>query len=164
MNVRLATVADANSIWDVHVSAIRELCVSDYSLPQIVAWSGPKRPEDYHRPIFEQRLLVAEAEDRIAGFGEFGTKEIHALYVHPHFTRKGVGTLLFQRLIAELESRGVAHITLEASLTSVPFYRAMGCTAGAPFNHCLRSGVEIPCVRMTFDMAPKNSGPAATST
>ncbi|HRE83999.1 MAG TPA: GNAT family N-acetyltransferase [Opitutaceae bacterium] len=153
MNLRLATLDDAASIWDVHVNAIRVLCASDYTPRQITAWLEPKKPSDYHRPISEQRIFVAEFSGCLAGFGEFGTKEIHAIYVHPRFARRKVGTLLFHRLIAELGSRGVLRISLDASLTSVPFYLALGCTAGEAVTHCLRSGVEILCIQMIFELS-----------
>ncbi|MEO6876570.1 MAG: GNAT family N-acetyltransferase, partial [Opitutaceae bacterium] len=126
----------------------------DYSPEQIEAWTGPKRPEHYFDSIRGQRLILAEQRGRIAGFGDIsGTRdEICAVYVSPDFQRQGIGRALFRHITQELKARGFADAWLDASLTSVPFYQAMGCVTGAKQLHPFRPGVSIPCVRMTIEL------------
>jgi putative acetyltransferase len=131
--------------------AIRELCAADYTPEQIEAWTYPKKPEHYVSPITNGQVFVAEIDGRLVGFSEFSEDEIRAVYVHPKFARKGIGSALFRRVAEELMLRGVVKAWLHASLTSVPFYSAMGCRAGEKLSHLLSSGMEIPCVLMTIE-------------
>ena len=163
MKIRPATVEDAPSVWETHVSAIRILCRDAYTPEQIEAWAGPRKPEDYRKPITDGQLFVAEVAGRVVGFGEFSKEEVRAVYVHPEFGRRGIGTALFRRVVEALGKLGVEKASLDASITSVPFYLAMGCKAGVQQIHRLGSGVEIPCVPMTVEIRnPPNRFPKPT--
>ena len=153
MKIRSAKIEDAPFVWETHVNAIRILCRGAYTPAQIEAWAGPRTPEDYLDPISNGRMFVAEVDGRVVGFGEFMKEEIRALYVHPDYTRKGIGRALFQHIVEEMKARDIEKAWLHASLTSVPFYSAMGCTRGEEQNHCLSSGVEISCIPMETKIA-----------
>lgn len=152
LKIRTAEAADAPAVWRAHVEAIRVLCRGDYAAAEIEAWAGPRKPEDYLGQISGGRIFVAEADGKIAGFAEFSGEEIRAVYVRPEFVRGGVGRALFTRVLAEMKARGVRIAQLDASITSVPFYTAMGCAPGAPLRHRLSSGIEIACVSMSVDL------------
>jgi putative acetyltransferase len=154
MQIRPAIESDAGGICEMHIRSIRELCIRDYTPEQIEVWAGPKRPSDYLEPIRGKRIFVAEQAGQIAGFGDYhATKnEICAIYVHPDFVRQGLGRALFLVVTDELKARGFSHVELDASLTSVGFYEAMGCRKIEERLHPFRDGVSIPCVRMIIDL------------
>jgi putative acetyltransferase len=162
MHIRPATEADVDCILELHVRSIREICSRDYTPEQIEAWVGPKRPEHYLDSIRGKRLVVAEVDGRLAGFGDFdGTKnEIRLVYVSPDFQRQGVGRAIFLWIRDEMRARGFAKAWLDASLTSLEYYKAMGCVSGATQLHTFRPGVSIPCVRMTVQLLGGIADPA----
>lgn len=153
MVIRTATAGDASGICDAHVSAIRVLNRAVYSAGQLEAWAGPRKPEDYQAPISNGRLFVAEEAGTIAGFSEYHGDEICAVYVHPRFSRQGIGRRLFQRVVQELARAGVKKAWLDASLSSVEFYRAMGCVGNIERVHRVGGGTELRCVRMDYAIA-----------
>jgi len=152
--IRIATEADAPEICETHTRAIRELCAKDYTSEQLEAWAGPRKATDYLGPIRNERLYVAEESGRVIGFGQYYevNKEICAIYVHPDFVRRGVARTLFKKVTEELRAKGLSRAWLDASLTSVPFYLAMGCREIEEQDHALGSGDSIPCVKMGVDL------------
>ena len=154
MQIRPATEADADAVLELHVRAIREVCSRDYTPEQIEAWAGPKRASHYLEPIRGKRLVVAERAGRVVGMGDYhvSTNEICAVYVDPDFGGQGIGRALFQAVIAALKARGFTDAVLDASLTSVGFYQAMGCRIVEQRMHAFRPGVSIPCVRMEINL------------
>ena len=154
MQIRHGTEADADAILDLHVRSIREICSRDYTPEQIEAWVGPKRAAHYLEPIRGQRLWVAERDGRVVGLGDYHAtrNEICAVYIHPDFVGQGIGRALFQVVTRELKARGFSEAVLDASLTSVGFYEAMGCRKIEESQHMFRPGVFIPCVRMAVQL------------
>jgi ribosomal protein S18 acetylase RimI-like enzyme len=153
-HIRPGLEADADAILELHVRAIREICSRDYTPEQIEAWAGPKLAAHYLEPIRGQRLLVAELGGRVVGMGDYHvtTNEICAVYVDPDFGGQGIGRALFQAVTNALRARGFTEAVLDASLTSVGFYQAMGCRIVEQRMHTFRPGVSIPCVRMTIEL------------
>ena len=154
IQIRRAVEADANRVWETHVSSIRELCFPYYSSAQIDAWAGRLRSGAHLDSIQAGKIFVADQGGRIVGFGESEAErqEVRAIYVHPRSTRQGIGTFLFGRLKEELRGHGLSRAWLDASLPSVPFYSAMGCRRVEDRVHRLGSGVELACVRMVVDL------------
>ena len=95
-------------------------------------------------------FLVAERDAQIIGFAEFAPSrgEVVAVYVHPHHSRQGVGTMLFSAIEHCAIEAGIRELCLSSSPTAVPFYERFGFIAGPPIVHCLGDGTEIPCVPM----------------
>lgn len=154
MHIRSAIASDAPGICRVHQRAVRLLCCAAYSPAQIEAWIGPRRAEDYIASMTNgERLWVAEISGTVVGFAGVQDDEITAVYVDPEHTRHGFGQLLLQAAEQSAQAHGVDCLFLEASLNAVAFYRHAGYGAEAPQTHRLRSGIAIPCVRMTKRLA-----------
>ena len=57
--------------------------------------------------------------------------EVHAFFIDPDWQRKGVGRLLWQKLVDRATSEGLVSLYLDADPFAVPFYKALGFkTAG----------------------------------
>jgi putative acetyltransferase len=148
--VRVARDSDLEGIYEAHVRAIREVCVSAYGQREVAAWSGRLYPGIHAPVLYAHAFYVVVAEGTVAGFGQLEVEsgEVHGIYVHPAFLRRGFGT----RLLAALESRArdarVPTLTLRASLNAVSFYHAAGFTSEGDDLHPVDDTVSIACVRM----------------
>ena len=154
VSIRRAVPADCPSIHEAHTRAIRELCSIDYEPAQIEAWAGARQPTDYLKPVASGRLYVAVLDGNVVGFSEFhkDSQELKAVYVNPDYTRRGIGKALFEHLCNEARGDGINSLWLNASLTAVPFYLAVGCRREKVMTHRLGGDVELACVRMTIGL------------
>lgn len=152
--MRTAKPEDAEAICHIHVTSVRELCASDYTLEQIEAWVGNLDPEKRCRSMAQNTeseiLFVAENNQGvIVGFSSLGQHgEVNAVYVHPQYTRQGVGRVLLDAVESEAIARHVEKLKLSASTNAQPFYQSCGYQIIEHSFHTLRSGVQIPCVKM----------------
>lgn len=150
MNIRDATPDDAESIWDIHVRSVRELCSADYTPSQIQAWAGHRTVEDYRERIKSGPFYVAEIDGKLVGYARFrpSTNELCSIFVDPDHARQGIGTALLREVCEGGVRRGLTHFWLDASLTAVPFYESGGFVREQDTVHAF-SGVDLECVRMT---------------
>lgn len=158
--LRPARPADAPALWIVHGRAIRALAGAPYTKDQLEAWAARTRPESYLEPARSRLLIVAETATRegprIIGYGQLHIAEgtIEAVYVDPDHARRGVGAALVGALERESLTRGLPGLIVEASLNSVPFYRALGFIAKGVDQHPLAPGVNIACAVMEKRLIP----------
>ena len=151
IQIRRATLQDAEAICLVHKASITELCSSHYTPEQIEGWAGPKKPDDYQQSIKDGIMLVAERENEVvglAGMMDPAKGIIEALYLHPDHIGQGIGTRLLDALEGESKSAGAPKVTLKATLNSVSFYQARGFSSLGEGVHSLPSGIQVPCVHM----------------
>ncbi|MEM7045445.1 MAG: GNAT family N-acetyltransferase [Pseudomonadota bacterium] len=52
--------------------------------------------------------------------------EVHAFFVDPDFQRRGIGRLLWRKVIERASLSGMTALYLDADPAAVPFYRTMG--------------------------------------
>ena len=149
MIIRKATLDDVQVIWEVHTRSIESLCAPDYAPNQIQAWVGGKKPEYYVERIQRDPIYVAEIAGNVVGFIRFRppTNELCSIFVDPDYTRQGIGTDLFKKACEEAKYLGMTTFWLDASLTAVPFYQAMGFLNEGQTTHRF-SGVDLKCIRM----------------
>jgi GNAT superfamily N-acetyltransferase len=165
--VRRAHAADKKSIWQVHTSAIRELCKSHYGKKEITQWLDSLRPEAYDRVLREREVFVAEKENEIVGYGQLDLqdKEIEAIYVSPTCVGQGVGMLLLERLEEVAGESGVTWLHLCSTLNAVGFYERKGYQARGNTVCRLPTGVNLSCVRMVNQLSSQiaDTGRSRTS-
>ena len=95
--------------------------------------------------------LVAVGQEGIEGLGVLDGLEIRRVYVRPKLQGRGTGAQLVRALEDEARRRGLARIELQASLSSVAFYRALGYQEGV--QETSRNGdAEFIHVRMSKDL------------
>ena len=54
------------------------------------------------------------------------TGEVHAFFVDPEWKRRGIGKLLWQKLLERAKAKGLKSLHLDADPVAVPFYKAQG--------------------------------------
>jgi len=128
ITVRRATLRDRESIWNVHIRAIQEVCKSHYSQQEIEDWSEVLKPTRYNEPIKRGSFFVAVDENVIVGFGNLNqdSGEIEAVYVAPEYVRQGVGREILQTLENVAREGGLTILRLSSSLNAVQFYENAG--------------------------------------
>ena len=153
--IRRASLADAEGIFRVHISAIRDVASTHYTATQIEAWAGRLSPASYREPIESKIVFVAVDMERICGFSQLDPQNsaVKAVYVLPSHLRRGLGTNLLLALESFAQANGLAQLTLEASLNSVPFYEQAGYRRIRSTDHEFSPGVSIPCLVMRKDLS-----------
>ena len=128
VTIRRATQRDRESIWNVHIRAIQEVCKSHYSQKEIEDWSEVIKPTRYNEPIKRGAFFVAVDDNVIVGFGNLNqdSGEIEAVYVAPEYVRRGVGREILQALESVARDVGLKLLRLSSSLNAVQFYENAG--------------------------------------
>ncbi|MDH3700635.1 MAG: GNAT family N-acetyltransferase [Alphaproteobacteria bacterium] len=138
IRVRTARRGDAAAIGALHVESWRDAYAG--ILPDAVLLRMSAKVESgkwAHVLACGEAVLVAEAGDRLVGFGSCGAArgkaldyagEVYTLYVHPDFHGQGIGRRLLRELFAALGDMGhhSAVIWVLRSNPSRYFYEAMG--------------------------------------
>jgi predicted N-acetyltransferase YhbS len=78
---------------------------------------------------------------------------IRAFFVHPSWSRQGIGSRIMQLCEVEARAAGFSRLELAATLPGEPLYRAHGFEALEYFSIPLRNGEVLPLVRMTKNLA-----------
>lgn len=160
--VREAEVADAPRVAEIHEQSIRGLAAETYALDVVEAWARGKDPDSYPIDSDGNYFIVAEYDNEVVGFDELIIKaadyfhadvdgEIRAIYTHPDFTRKGIGSAIYTKLEAEARDHHLNSVGLWSSLNAVPFYESYGLESIKRITHEFGGEVEGPAVEMRKD-------------
>ena len=157
--IRQATLNDAEGIFRVHTSAIRNVAFTHYTPEQIEAWAGRLAPISYHKSI-ESNVVFVAVDTEICGFSQLDPRSsvIKGVYVLASHVRRGFGSRLLLALESVAKAAGLLQLTLDASLNSVPFYEHAGYRRVRSGNHEFNSGVSIPCVVMCKELVAYTEG------
>lgn len=106
-------IEDSKRIYEVHTSAIKQLCSSHYGEKEISSWCGKQNQENYIPFLESGDILVAKNNGIVVAFirhGEQGDTneskdldnefEIKDLFVDPSHSGLGLGKLLFNKVKA----------------------------------------------------------------
>lgn len=128
MEIRAYRPEDLTEILRLFHDTIHSVCRADYSPAQLEAWSDGKPDRAaWARRLDESDCRVACADGRILGFGNMlPGGRLDLFYVHRDAQRRGVGRALLGALERAHPERP---ITLEASVTALPFFEAQGYRA-----------------------------------
>ena len=158
--IRHAVLSDAAAACEVVRRSIVELCFSDHhgDPDTLAGWLANKTPANFERWIASEQhiAIVAEMDGVLVGFGlldRVGT--ITLLYVSPHARFRGVSKGLLAALEEEAIVAGVRELTLESSLTALPFYSRLGYTRAE--SPCKGVGVTT-CYPMSRRIAAATGG------
>jgi GNAT superfamily N-acetyltransferase len=74
--------------------------------------------------------------------------KVRAIFVHPEFARRGLGTLILARVEAEARAAGFRRFEMGSTLTGVPLYRLRGYVEVERIAVPLTNGEVVPVVKM----------------
>jgi GNAT superfamily N-acetyltransferase len=80
-----------------------------------------------------------------------GAAKVRAIFVHPQFARRGLGTLILARVEAEARAAGFHRYEMGSTLTGVPLYRLKGYAEVERIAVPLKNGETLPVVKMVKD-------------
>jgi putative acetyltransferase len=147
--IRSFTEADAAALWAVYYSAIHETAAADYTAEQIDAWA----PAEFDLSRWTERMrgispFVAERNGEVVGYADLQpTGYIDHFFVSAAVNRRGIGSLLMQRILETAQSRGMESLFADVSVTARPFFEAWGFKAERSQSVSTR-GVELLNYRM----------------
>jgi GNAT superfamily N-acetyltransferase len=78
--------------------------------------------------------------------------KVRAIFVHPVFARRGLGTLILAHVEAAARAAGFRRYEMGSTLTGVPLYRLKGYTEVERIAVPLANGEALPVVKMAKDI------------
>jgi GNAT superfamily N-acetyltransferase len=79
--------------------------------------------------------------------------KVRAIFVHPDYARRGLGSLILARVEAEAAAAGFTRYEMGSTLTGVPLYRLKGYVEVERFEVPLDNGEALRVVRMVKSAA-----------
>jgi N-acetylglutamate synthase-like GNAT family acetyltransferase len=74
--------------------------------------------------------------------------KVRAIFVHPNYARRGLGSLILARVEAEAAAAGFKRYEMGSTLTGVPLYRLKGYVEVEQIPVPLHNGETLPVVKM----------------
>ena len=175
-HIRTAQQADIRALHELIEASIRGLQANDYTPAQIEGALGTVLGLDTQL-IRDQTYFVVESEDgnQATGFAACGgwskrktlfgsdgasirepelldptvdAAKVRAIFVHPAFARRGLGTLILAHVEAAAQAAGFHHFEMGSTLTGVPLYRLKGYVEVERIAVPLPNGESLPVVKM----------------
>jgi GNAT superfamily N-acetyltransferase len=176
LRLRAATIEDMPEIRALIDASVRGLQASDYSSTQIEASLATVFTID-SRLIADGTYFVALAEDgSLAGCGGWSKRKtlyggdyqverlepelldpardaakVRAIFVHPHFARKGLGSAILKASEDAAMKAGFRRFEMGSTLTGVALYTLKGYREVDRVMVPVGDGEEIEVVRMVKD-------------
>lgn len=176
-HLRLATADDIPALHALIEASVRGLQANDYTPKQIEGALGTVLGLDTQL-IRDRTYFVAEALDQssnqpcLAGCGGWSKRKtlfgadagpgrepelldpstdaakVRAIFVHPEFARKGLGTLILAAVEQAARAAGFRRFEMGSTLTGVPLYQLKGYIETERIAVPLPNGEALPVVRM----------------
>jgi GNAT superfamily N-acetyltransferase len=170
--VRLATSADVFALERLIAASVHRLQAEDYSESQREAALGPIFGVD---PVLlaDGTYFVAVTDGEICACGGWSRRatpfggghsparddavldpeqdaaKIRALFVHPAYARRGLGSLILETCETAARAAGFRRAELTATLTGTKLFRQRGFVPTEEISIPLRNGESLPVLRMT---------------
>jgi GNAT superfamily N-acetyltransferase len=82
----------------------------------------------------------------------YDAAKIRAFFVHPEWARRGLGKMILEACEKAAVEAGFTRMEMGATLSGVPFYRAMGYAEVEKQSAPLSNGETLPIVRMAKEI------------
>jgi GNAT superfamily N-acetyltransferase len=169
--VRQAALQEVPILRTLIDASVRGLQAEDYTPSQIEGALATVYGVDTQL-IVDGTYFVAEANSAIVACGGWSKRKtlygadhcagredsllepsqdaakIRAFFVHPAWTRRGIGSMILEACEAAAGAAGFTRLEMGATLTGVPLYRARGYMALESLAVPLPGGESLPIVRM----------------
>jgi N-acetylglutamate synthase-like GNAT family acetyltransferase len=171
ITLRLAEMDDVPALQELIPLSARELSKGYYTSEQTESMIKYIIGVDTQL-IIDQTYYVAEADGQIVGCGGWSKRKtlyggdqikeqedplldpkvdaghIRAFFVHPQWTRKGIGRRIILACEAAARAEGFTRMDLGATLPGEPLYAAMGYLVTERFEIPTPDGISIPAAQM----------------
>jgi GNAT superfamily N-acetyltransferase len=179
LELRLATPQDIPALESLINESVRALSIDYYSPSQIESALTHVFGVDTQL-IADKTYFVVEAGGFLAGAGGWSKRKtlfggdqakataadalltpgkdaarLRAFYVHPAWSRRGIGRLITQACEAAARDAGFTRLELIATLPGQPFYEANSYRIVSPFEIPLPDNSSLPAFRMTKDLTAR---------
>ena len=130
---RLATLNDTYRLFDLRQQSIVRLAAGGMSIEEAARWAEKLTVAGMERKICELEIWVAEAGEKVVGWGAIRGDRLEGLYTNPEFASRGIGTELLCLLERLMKGRSIPAVRAEASSNAEGFYLRRGYEpTGAP--------------------------------
>lgn len=142
-------IGDEPALYAVFYSAVHEIACQHYAPDQIAAWA----PESPDMAIWTKRMqgirpFVVESDGQIVAYADIQVSGyIDHFFVSGPYSRRGVGTVLMNRIHDAAEAQKIDRLTSDVSRTAQPFFRKFGFRTIEDREPVIR-GIMVPNVRM----------------
>jgi GNAT superfamily N-acetyltransferase len=177
LTVRPARMDERDALDALIAASARELGGRDYSSTQLDRAIGTVFGVDSEL-IEDGTYLVAEIDGVRAGCGGWSRRatlfgadaragrdprrldpatdpaKIRAFFVHPDWSRRGVGRAIYDRCEAEARAAGFGSLELMATLGGLLLYSGLGFEPGPAIDYDLGDGLSMRFVPMRKILAP----------
>jgi len=172
VRIRPALPSDVPTLNSVIAASVKVLQAGDYTPAQIDGALGTVLGLDTQL-IADGTYLIAETEEQtIAGCGGwskrktlFGSDQgpnrensfldpatdaarIRAIFVHPDFARRGIGSLILKACEEAAAAAGFRKFEMGSTLTGIPLYKLKGYVEIEMVHVPLHNGEHLPVLRM----------------
>ena len=125
VEIRRATAEDAEAVYEIVLRALRETNARDYPA-SVIDRLVLTLPEGVASKLEEWHAYVAVVHGRIVGTGSLNGKTVRAVFVHPDYQGRGIGTKLMDAVENAASVQSVDTLTVQSSITAQPFYAKRG--------------------------------------
>ncbi len=156
--IRIATANDVPEIRKVIRSSIEGIASKDYPQEVINNWgldtAGAQAKQSQAISSGKELTWVAVKNKIIVGFCALAaeSQEVRAVYIAAAVARQGVGSELLTCLENEARKLNFTKLSLNSSITAVPFYTRHGYIQVEEIVHTLFTGVKMRAVRMNKNL------------
>ncbi|HEX5959020.1 MAG TPA: GNAT family N-acetyltransferase [Hyphomicrobiaceae bacterium] len=133
VSLRRVGLDDHADVRYLHAQSMRSQCGDSLSDAELAAFLSFVGSPDYSDHLRTQELHGAYFEGQLVGTaswlvnGDDGkTARIASVYVHPMFTRLGIGSRLLAEVEAGARQSGFEHLGASATINAVPFFECHG--------------------------------------
>ena len=172
--IRLATAADVPALRSLIEQSVHHLQKNDYTPQQMEGALGHALGLDTQL-VEDGTYFIAEPVDgpaSIAGSGGWSRRKtlfgsdhgpnrenafldpttdaakIRAIFVHPDWARRGLGSLILKHCENAAQAAGFRHLEMGSTLTGVPLYTLKGYQQREHVDIPLPNGEVLPIIRM----------------
>jgi ribosomal protein S18 acetylase RimI-like enzyme len=127
--LRKIKAADLGHLVALFKETVHHINAKDYSPAQLSVWAPDNihPSQDSWQSILGNIAYLAAIDKIIVGFADMTAEGyLDRLYVHKDYQRRGIASMLVNKLESELLKQGLKRITTEASITAKPFFEQRG--------------------------------------
>jgi GNAT superfamily N-acetyltransferase len=170
--IRRATEADVPALHALIEASVRGLQANDYTPAEIEGALGHALGLD-SQLVKDGTYFIAEVGGEMVASGGWSYRatlcgsdgmtgrepasldpakdaaKIRAIFVHPAWARKGLGTVMLAYCEQQAQEAGFLRLEMGSTLTGAPLYRLRGYVAQERIAIPLPNGETLPVIRMT---------------